>query len=114
MVISEKCLQKYLLYIILIMTVFKFSLIGIGFQALPDEGRYFSSIKVWDQLVHLKVRSAFGLLFSIEGRPGDALIKIIPSILQTKSASLLGLKFSESKNTFPLFLYNFIAQLSLI
>jgi hypothetical protein len=100
---------KYLLVAsIVFITVVKLNLIGTGFLAFPDETRYCQSGRALQHLSELKIGAAIKDIFSTQGRPADAVISIIPNALQYITAYFYGLNYYESKNSYPLFIYNFI------
>ncbi|NDI99868.1 hypothetical protein GWA97_12330 [Flavobacterium sp. LaA7.5] len=107
MQLSEKYISKILLIAIVLVTLAKLSLIGEGFMTFPDEARYMPSGKVLENLAHFDIKEAAANLNKTQGRPGETLIKTIPSALQYASAELFGMETYESANSYPLFLFNF-------
>lgn len=100
---------KYSLIIgIVLITVIKLDLIGTGFLAFPDELRYCQSVKACQELSELKIGTAIKTIFSTQGRPADAVFKIIPTIIQFGTARIFKLDYYESINSYPLFIVNFI------
>jgi hypothetical protein len=93
---------------ILLITVFKLSLIGTGFLAFPDEIRYCQSGIALHYFSELKISSAIKVFFSTQGRPADALLNIIPIAVQSVTSQLFNLNCYESSNSYPLFIFNFI------
>ena len=59
-------------------------------------------------LSELKIGAAIKDIFSTQGRPADAVIKIIPNAMQYVTANIFSLNYYESKNSYPLFIFNFI------
>ncbi len=106
--LSEKYISKILLAAIILVTLAKLSLIGEGFLTFPDELRYIPSGKVLENVAHLDIKEATANLNKTQGRPGDTLIKTIPSAVQFITAELFGMETYESANSFPLFLFNFV------
>ncbi|KAF2516900.1 hypothetical protein E0W68_11840 [Flavobacterium salilacus subsp. salilacus] len=107
MQLSEKHISKILLIAIVLVTLAKLSLIGEGFMTFPDEARYMPSGKVLENLAHFDIKEAAANLNKTQGRPGETLIKTIPSALQYASAELFSMETYESANSYPLFLFNF-------
>lgn len=99
---------------IILITISKLNLIGSGFLSFPDEFRYASSGKALKDFSELEFKSGIINIFSTQGRPGDALIKLIPNTIQFISGKILGTDFYESKNSFPLFLFNFLIYVSIL
>ncbi|MBK9727430.1 MAG: hypothetical protein IPO86_04840 [Saprospiraceae bacterium] len=100
-------LHYLLLTTILITTSLKFSLIGCGFLAFPDEARYVESAKALVAFSEFKFRLAINAIFSTQGRPGEAILKIFPNGIQYITAQIFDLNYYESKNSSPLFIFNF-------
>lgn len=100
---------EYTLFLsIILISIYKLNLIGSGFLAFPDEFRYILSRDALKNLSELELKSSIINIFSAHGRPGDIIIKTIPSAFQFLSAKIFGLEYYESKNSFPLFLFNFL------
>ncbi len=97
-----------LLLLILFVSVLKIGLINKGFLAFPDESRYRAAGQILKSLANGDVHSAIEFLFSTKGRPGDAIVKIIPTIIQYVTSEIFGFEVYEPKNSFPVFFYNFI------
>jgi len=104
----EKYTSKILLIVIILITLAKLSLIGEGFMTFPDEVRYIPSGKVLENIAHLDIKEAAKSLNETQARPGETLIKTIPSALQYITAEVFGMETYESKNSYPLFLFNFL------
>ena len=107
MKLLEKYMPKILLIAIVLVTLAKLSLVGEGFMAFPDEARYIPSGEVLENLAHFEIKEAAGSLNKTQGRPGETLVKIIPSAMQYASAKVFGMETYESANSYPLFLFNF-------
>src|SRR4026208_1430048 len=104
----EKEPLKYILVIIIVLiTAVKLNLIGTGFLAYPDEFRYMSSRKALHDLSEFNIRGAFIDISSTNGRPGDAVLKMIPNSIQYLTAHIFKLNYYESENSAPLFIFNF-------
>jgi hypothetical protein len=101
-------LQYAIIACIIFMTVHKLTLIGSGFLALPDEMRYVAAIDVLQYLSKLKIIPAIDALFSTQARPAETLVKMIPAAVQYISSKVLHLNLLESRNTYPIFIFNFI------
>lgn len=106
----KKHFPEHVLFILIVLiTVLKLNLIGAGFLAFPDElRRYGSSGSALKNLSQFELKSSLRDIFSTEGRPGDAFIELIPNTLQFVTGEILGKDYYESKNSFPLFLFNFL------
>jgi len=107
-------LFTFLLVAILLTTGAKFGLVGKGFLAFPDEFRYSQSVRAVVNALKLDITSAFHALFSTQGRPADTLIKTIPASIQLLIEKVWGLELYESRNSYPLFVFNFIVYILLI
>jgi hypothetical protein len=107
-------IQKILLLLIVLVTLAKLSLAGKGFLTFPDESRYLKSGEILVSLAHGDAREAAANIFRTDGRPGEAIIKIIPAGLQYASAELHGLETYESQNSYPLFLFNFLVYVLIL
>jgi hypothetical protein len=105
---NKQPLKYFLVTIIVLLTVIKLNLIGTGFLAFPDEFRYLSTGKALRDLSGLKIGDAINAIFSTEGRPADAILKMIPLAIQFVTASIFNLNYLESNNSYPLFIFNFI------
>ena len=70
--------------------------------------RYCQSGRALQHLSELKIGAAIKDIFSTQGRPADAVIKIIPNAIQYVTAHIFSLNSYESKNSYPLFIFNFI------
>lgn len=99
--------NQFILLLILVVSIFKLGLINKGFSAFLDEGRYNASGQILKSLYQQDVHSAIRYLFSTQGRPGDTLIKTLPTAVQCATAYLLGYEIYETNNSFPLFFFNF-------
>ena len=56
-------------------------------------------------LSELKIRAAIKAIFLTQGRPADAIFKFIPITIQYVTAHIFNLNYYESKNSYPLFIY---------
>jgi hypothetical protein len=110
--IAHNCAQHALKYLlittIVLITIIKLNLIGTGFMAFPDEIRYGQSGMALQHLSELEIGAAIDDIFCTQGRPADAVIKIIPNAIQFVTAHIFGLNYYESNNSYPLFIFNFI------
>lgn len=106
---KKKPLFYSILICVVLITLIKFNLIGNGFFFFPDESRYLSSQKAVISLSELNIGAAIKNIFSTQGRPADAIIKTIPNLVQLATAKINNLNVYESKNSFPLFIFNFIS-----
>ena len=104
----ETSIHKLLFGVIIVLTLSKLLLVGDGFLAFPDEQRYMASGHVLESLSNFNITEAAANLNKTQGRPGETLIKTIPSALQFISAELFGLETYERQNSYLLFLFNFI------
>lgn len=105
---SQHALIYLLITIIVLITVIKLNLIGTGFLAFPDEMRYCQSGRALHHFLEFKISAAMQDIFSTQGRPADAIIKIIPNAIQYITANIFKLNYYESINSYPLFIFNFI------
>lgn len=104
---GQQALKYLVIASIVLITAIKIDLIGTGFLAFPDETRYCESGRALQHLSELKIDAAIKDIFSIQGRPADAIINIIPNAIQYLTARIFNLNFYEPENTYPLFLFNF-------
>lgn len=100
--------NSLLFLLIIIVSLLKLGLVGKGFLAYPDEQRYLASGKMIESLHNLDFQSFTAHLFSTQGRPGEAILKMIPAGFQILTAKLFGYQLYESDNAFPLFIFNYI------
>jgi len=101
-------LNYLLITIVVLITLIKLNLIGTGFLAIYDEIRYCQSGKAVQNLLELKIRPAIRAIYFTQGRPVDAILKLIPITIQYITANIYKLNWYESDNSYPLFFYNFI------
>src|SRR5665647_1299700 len=99
---AQNALKYLLITIIVLITVIKLNLIGTGFLAFPDEMRYCQSGIALQHLSELNIGAATKDIFSTQGRPADAVLKIIPNAMQYVTANIFRLNYYESKNSYPL------------
>src|SRR5665647_2999152 len=88
---AQNALKYLLITSIVLITIIKFNLIGTGFLAFPDEMRYCQSGRALQHISELKIGAATKDIFSTQGRPADAIIKIIPNAIQYLTANILSL-----------------------
>jgi hypothetical protein len=98
--------NKILVILIILISLFKISLIGKGFLAFPDEFIYRSSERALNDILNGDIKTGLYEIFSTQGRPGEALVKMIPCAFQILTASLFNINYAE--NTYPMFIFNFI------
>lgn len=107
----KKCYRDpfkgFLFTSIIIISLIKLFLIGDGFFGLIDESIYHCSGRVVLFLKEFNIKDALREIYSTKGRPGEAILKIIPHTFQFISSDIFHLKWYESKNSYPLFIYNF-------
>ncbi len=100
--------HKIILIIIVLISIYKLTLINKGFKTFPDEERYNQTGSFLKNLSENEPFLAVQSLFSTQGRPGEVLVKSIPLFFQFLSSKILGLEILEPDNSFPLFIFNFI------
>jgi hypothetical protein len=105
---NHRMLRYALLVAIILMTLSKLTLMGSGFFAFHDEFRYLEAGKALQNLTDFEFQSSAKSLFSATGRPGEVLVKTLPTALQVASAKILGLEVYEPSNSLPLFAFNFV------
>lgn len=101
-------LNYILIFLIAVITCLKLGLIGKGFLAFPDEFIYRSSERAFQNLADGNLKAAVNEIFATQGRPGEALVKIIPCMLQVLTSKVFNLNYAE--NSYPMFLFNFIVS----
>ncbi len=107
--LDNKNTLRYLFLIgISIVTLFKFSLVGNGFLSMQDERRYEKSGVALVCLSKGDAKGFLNAIFSTKGRPGETIIKCIPHAIQFYTANKLNLNLYETRNSYPLFIFNFI------
>ena len=99
---------------IFLLSFYKLNLLGSGFLAFPDEFRYTYSGMALKDFSELDLITGIGKIFSTDGRPGDAIIKIIPYAIQFLTGKMLGIDFYDSRNSFPLFIFNFLTYAGIL
>ncbi len=100
--------KNLFLGLIILVSIFKITLINKGFFNTPDEMRYFTSGEILKQLSQFNFYKSIELLYTVNGRPAEALVKIIPNILQYISSIILDYKQYEIRNSFLLFFFNIL------
>ncbi len=106
---------KYLIIAgIILVTVIKLSLMGTGFLTFPDEFRYFAAGDALRHVSEFNMGAAMNDLFSTKSKPGDVLIQTIPNAIEQVTCSIFNLVRYESKNHYPLFIFNFIIYCSIL
>ncbi len=103
-----------LLLLIVLVSLLKFGLLGKGFLTFPDEARYLQSGLILENIADGDISEAVRNVFATQGRPGDAIVKIIPTSLQYATASVFGYEVYESDNASPLFLFNYLIYILLL
>ncbi len=107
-------IDKILVILIICVTLIKLNLIGNGFLSFPDENRYIKSGIALKKISESNFKSGITAIFQTKGRPGDAIIKLIPNSLQYISSKILRLDYYESNNSFFLFLFNYIIYIGIL
>ena len=104
----KKLTSKYSLFFLLLIfvSIFKLTLINKGAYTFDDETRYFTSGEVLRQASQFNFHKSIELIFTVQGRPGDAIVKIIPNIFQYITSVLFNYEQYETRNSFPLFIFN--------
>jgi hypothetical protein len=97
----------FLVLSIVAITAIKLSLLGSGFLTFPDEYRYAQSGKALSDFSQGRFVPGMDALFSTRARPGEAFLNMIPNAVQFISAKMFNLRIYDSKNSIPLFFYNF-------
>ncbi len=106
--------NKQIFFLIILFSVMKISLVGRGFLAFPDENRYRETGLLLKSLAQGDIVNAITHVFATQGRPGDALLKIIPMSGQVATARIFGCEIYESDNAWPLFIYNYLIYIGLL
>jgi hypothetical protein len=75
---------------------------------MQDERRYEKSGVALECISKGDAKGFFNAVFSTKGRPGETIIKCIPHALQFYTANKFNLNVYESRNAYPLFVFNFI------
>lgn len=69
-------------FILFIIGIIRLTIINKGFLAFPDEPRYYYSIFALENLLKGDVSGFWTSIFSTVGRPGDAIVRLIPALGQ--------------------------------
>ncbi|MDO7853093.1 hypothetical protein [Hymenobacter convexus] len=93
---------------ILVISVARFFLVGKGAMMFPDETRYYNSLKAAEYLMHGNVQLFFHELSGTYGRPGDALVRLLPALLQEGAFSMFGLNTNNPDSLIIPVLFNCI------
>lgn len=104
----EHPLKYILLTSILFITLIKLNLMGSGLLTFPDEFRFFAADQTLLDLSEFKIRAAMNDIFSTKSKPGDVIISTIPNAFQKITSCFFKLYPYETKNSYPLFIFNFI------
>lgn len=105
--INHSPFRFFLVLSIITITAIKLSLLGSGFLTFPDEYRYAQSGKALSDFSQGRFVPGIDALFSTRARPGEAFFNMIPNAVQFLTAKVFDLRIYESKNSIPLFIYNF-------
>jgi hypothetical protein len=106
--LKQEPLNRLLLMVVILLVVSKLFLVGEGFMSLVDEVRYVQSGQSLKGLSRLEFKRFLKPIFYTQGRPGETIVKLIPSFMQWASAKVLGKSMYEPANSFPLFIFNVI------
>ncbi|WPR70197.1 hypothetical protein SLW70_09580 [Flavobacterium sp. NG2] len=101
-------IPKYTIFfsLLFLVSAFKLTLINKGAYTFDDEMRYLTSGEILKQSAQFNFQKSIELIFTVQGRPGDAIVKIIPNILQYVTSVIFEYRQFESRNSFPLFIFN--------
>jgi hypothetical protein len=110
MKIASKRVLLFFIFIIII----RFSLIGKGMIAIPDEVRYFYSPFAVESLEQGNWRNFWINIHTIQGRPGDALVKLIPAYIQMQLNYRLGVYQENQKSLIIPTVFNVIISIFLL
>ncbi len=100
---------KHLIFAsIIIITIIKLGLMGPGFKHNDDENLYTTSGTALKYISEFKIDSAINSIFLTKGRPASSIINLVPNAIQYVTARIFNLYYYETKNNYPLFIYNFI------
>ena len=92
-----------------VVVVTRFFLMGKGTFFLPDEFRYSYSVRAAQLLLHGDWREFCASLASTAGRPGDALVRLVPALLQHALLALTGLNIATPTSNVVPVLFNYVA-----
>ena len=106
--------NNLIIILIVLFSVVKISLVGRGFLAFPDENRYRETGVLLKNVSQGNITTAVASVFETQGRPGDALLKLIPMVAQVASAHFFDREIYESDNAWPLFVYNYLIYIFLL
>ncbi len=100
--------------VLFLLIMARFAFVGKGFFAFPDEWRFTESVEAVKALVSCDTTDFWQHIFKTQGRPADALLKLIPaSIIYTAHHFFGTLLYSEFAAS-VMFLFNFSIYLLLL
>jgi len=94
--------------------VAKVFLLGRGYLSNPDEYRHVASQDAIEFLKKGEVKSAVKQLFEVQGRPGLALVGMIPAAFQNIIANALKVGYNGHEAAWVIYIYNFIIFLFIL
>ena len=104
---SATYVERVLFVALVAMTLVKGSLMGAGFFALNDEFRYRQAGAALEHWSRLEIRDGIENLFSAKGRPGEILVKVVPTAIQVITAKVTGQEVYALGNSYPIFFFNY-------
>jgi hypothetical protein len=106
--------RLFLIGLVIIIGLFRFSLIDRGAQSWPDENRYDKSLTAVAALARGNLEGfAFNLL-STQGRPGDVALRLIPAGVQLLLGEVYGISLHNPESLMIPLAFNVIVSLLIL
>jgi hypothetical protein len=107
--------NTFLVCLLGLILLVRLSFLGAGAITFPDEGRYYESVEAAESLFKGALSGFNNSLSQTQGRPGDALLRVVPASLQLLLSSLTGISpHSTASLTVPAFINYLIVLGSLV
>ncbi|MCC3158810.1 glycosyltransferase family 39 protein [Hymenobacter sp. 15J16-1T3B] len=83
---------------VIVIVLARLFFVGKGTMAFPDETRYQSSLMATKSLLEGDWQTFSAKVASTSGRPGDAIVRLVPALLQNVAYSVSGLNLQSPKS----------------
>lgn len=100
--------------VLIVLILARFAFVGKGFFAFPDEWRFTESVEAVKALVSLDTTDFWQHIFKTQGRPADALLKLIPAAVIYCAHHFFGTLLFNEFAASVMFLFNFSIYLLLL
>ncbi len=100
--------------VLLLLILARFAFVGKGFFSFPDEWRFTESVEAVKALVSFDTSDFWQHIFKTQGRPADALLKLIPAAVIYCTHHFFGTLLYSEFAASVMFLFNFSIYLLLL